>query len=67
MLSLLTGKRVHGFLGQDGGLQGQLTDAELTGEGQVSQVTVTPPHLLQTTNRTFKKGSTQSRFFGETA
>ena len=32
----LTCEAVQSFFGQDRGLQGQLTDAELTGEWQVS-------------------------------
>lgn len=42
-----TCKGVQSFLGQDWRLEHQLTDAELTGERQVSQVSMTAADLLQ--------------------
>ena len=43
----LTSEGVQSLLGQHGGLQSQLTDAELTGERQVGQVAMTSADLLQ--------------------
>lgn len=47
VLGYLTCKAVQCLFGQDGGLQGQLTDAELAGEWQVSQVAVSTANLLR--------------------
>lgn len=45
--SVRTCERVHSFFGQDWRLQGQLTDAELARERQMSQITMPTTDLLQ--------------------